>query len=450
MKNALPIAIGVVVVVLAVAGILFVSGRHAPVNAQAPQQVPVLLTDPPHVPTGTSALIITYTSVMVQTGSGTWINASGSGSINLMDLVNATTVIGTANLTANTVVDSIRFSVASANIVVNGVSSGVTLPNSTITAHLSGKGNVNASGGLLLDFTPTIVTISTAGNATDYIMVPSVRAVSIGNVTIHRVGERTELSNDYRHSLERSGANISISSANIISFGNYTRISVTVNDSSNVSVTIKHILVFGNYTMDINMPGLQANASVNASVDDIVNSIGVGGRSNAVIGVIGGYDDQVKLVANASAEANTPDSSNTFVNQNATASTSDSSNTFVNENASSHMNTGETGAYHGNESEHVYGSGSMRYENDHANALNLLISQNGTLYLPFQFSASGEAEQNGPGYTIAAGSSETFTFNGIVSHGNGIVGITATAGDNYTIAVSGSDGVHAVTTVTAS
>ena len=431
MKNALPIAIGVVVVVLV--ALLFVSGQHAPVHTQASQQVPVLLTDPPHVPTGTSALVITYTSVMVQTGSGKWINAPGSGSINLMGLVNATTVIGTANISANTVVDAIRFSVASANIVVNGVASNVTLPNSTVTAHLSGNGNVNASGGLLLDFTPTIVTINTAGNATDYIMVPSVRAVSVGNVTIRKVGERADLSNDYRHNLERSGANISISSANMISFGNYTRISVTVNDSSNVSVTIKHILVFGNYTMDLNMPGIQANASVNASVDDIVNSIGVGSRSNAVIGVIGGYNDPVKLVANASVEANTPDSSNTLDNVNAT----------------SHTYNG-IGTDHGNSSEHVYGSGSMRYENDHADALNLLVSQNGTLYLPFQFSASGEAEQNGPGYTIAAGSSETFTFNGIVSHGNGIVGITSTPGSNYTIAVSGSDGVHAIKTVIAS
>ncbi len=374
---------------------------------------------------------------MVQTKNGIWINATGSGAINLIGLVNATTVIGSANLSANTVVSAVKFMVASANIVVNGVTSNVTLPNSTVEAHIVGGGVVNSTGGLLLDFSPTIVSIETTGNTTDYIMVPSIKAVSIGGVTVRRVGERIGLGSNYRKDLEHARANISISSANIISSGSYTSISVTVNDVSNSSVTINHILVFGSYTINMNIPGVHANASVNTSVDEIVNSIGADGRGNAVVGIIGGYDDPMKLYMNTTAEMNSSAESSNSLNESA--------------NATLHIYNGGLAGVNakGNENENSIGSGPMRYQNDHADALNLLVNQNGTLYLPFQFAASDSAE-NAPGYTIAAGASKTFTFNGIISHGNGIVSITSEPGENYTIAVSGSDGIHTVTTVTAS
>ncbi len=370
---------------------------------------PILLTDPPVVPTGTSALTITYTSVQVQTSGGAgsgWINATGSGTINLMSLLNTSQVIGMANLSANSSVEQIRFNVSSATITVNGTTSNVTLPNRMITAHISGETHAAANSGVLLDLSPTVATIFTA-NSTVFVLVPSVRAVVVGNQTVHAssdVGARENLSVRERSDLKNVRPNISIMSASLTVNGNVTDLSVAVKDNSNTSVSLKHILLFGNTSVYVT-PVIGVNGTVH----------------------VGGHDDGIGANVSANASVDTAGSVNGKIN--------------ASEHSGSH-------------------DGASASESGSANALsvgedvtelrvfNFVVNANSTaLTLP---SLSTEAEAQGNGYNLSAGSTATFTFNNTISVGEGHITIAPVAGSMYDLVVRGEEGATASANVTAS
>ncbi len=419
------ILVGIAALTVIIVAIAVLSSYHVSPSSQGPssgapgqttttttssysQQTPVFLTDPPVVPAGTTALIITYSSLAVHTegtsGSG-WVSASGSGTINLLNLVNTSELIGTANITANSTINMISFNVTSAKITINGTTSNVTLPNPKVTAHIVGRTKVNASSGLLLDLSPTIATIYTA-NSTIFVMVPSVRAVVVGSQSTHAsssIGAREPLNASDRKELEDVRPNISIVSSSMSITGNLTSVSVTVKDNSNSSVTLRHVTIFGNYSVTVQVPASGLNATENTTVH--IEDNGSVSESGVALNLTGSV-------------------------------TGDS-------------NAGDYGhAGSGNQSSFGLDmfSEAEGIDVQHLHVFNFLINQNSTLSLP---SLNTEAEGQASGYNLTAGSTATFTFSGRLSFGKGRITIIPTSGSQYRLLVTGEVDANASANVTA-
>ncbi|MGI0135120.1 MAG: hypothetical protein ACREBW_09210, partial [Candidatus Micrarchaeaceae archaeon] len=127
MVNKALIAGAIVVVIVIISGVVIFTSYSGPSYTKSSQSgslsAPILLTDPAQVPSGTSALVVTYTSLMVHSSGGQgsgWVNATGSGSVNLLAVLNSSKVIGYANVSANSSINLIRLNISSAKITING------------------------------------------------------------------------------------------------------------------------------------------------------------------------------------------------------------------------------------------------------------------------------------------------------------------------------------------
>ena len=93
------------------------------VNGYSGNQLTVQLTDPPHVPNGTQQLLVTYSGVQAQVklanGSSEYVSSSASGKVNLLSLVNASTIIGSMQIPQNSIVNKIKFNITNAEIEIN-------------------------------------------------------------------------------------------------------------------------------------------------------------------------------------------------------------------------------------------------------------------------------------------------------------------------------------------
>ncbi len=182
-NNSLIIGI-IVVLVIALIAILLYNNRYI----SGGTATPILLTDPPNVPAGTQAFVVSYSSVMVHTtgasGSG-WVQASGSGTANLMALQNNSEVIGNANLAANSSIDMVSFVITSATITVNGTSHNVAVSNSTVTAQTQSNSKVSSRSAVVIDIAPTVYGSYNQSTATsNYNMVVSSRSVVVANLSV--------------------------------------------------------------------------------------------------------------------------------------------------------------------------------------------------------------------------------------------------------------------------
>ncbi len=269
-----------IIVIVAIVAVAFVANNHSSVSQQAASSgsssqnaatVPILLTDPPVVPSGTASLVINYSGEQVHlanagNASG-WVNATGSGSINLLSEVNLSQTIGDVSLPAGATINMARFDIVSAQITINGTTYNVTVPSGKVTAHITSGQQVNGSASILLDLSPTVVTIVTNTSAV-YVLVPSVRAVLAPSAALTVTSNgHASISADVRARLDDAAPNISITNASItVSGANSTQISLTVKDNSNQSITLRHVNVFGNVSMHFNSTALAAH------IDSIVNS----------------------------------------------------------------------------------------------------------------------------------------------------------------------------------
>lgn len=221
--------------------------------------VPVRLTDPPNVPNGTQSLIISYSSVAVHvnsnTGSG-WVESNSSGTIDLMSLLNVSQVIAGIKVAPNSTIDAARFNITSAEITINNTIYNITVPSRTVLAQVTAPGKVNATTGVLVDLSPTVVALYT-NNSTVFVMVPSVKAVVVpssnSNSTANfkassAIGYRARLDTDDIYHLQSAKENISITGASLVQANDSLSLQVTVKNNGNQSVSLGDIFIVGNQT----------------------------------------------------------------------------------------------------------------------------------------------------------------------------------------------------------
>lgn len=254
-------------------------------------RTPVAVTDPAQVPAGTQAMVVSYSSVQVQNGNGAWVNAQGSGSVNLVSTVNGTgQVIAYANITSNTTIKAVQFAVNSAKITVNGTTYSVTAP-STITAQVSGSGSLKSNATILVDVSPVVVATYNQ-NTTTFVMSSSSKAVIASNTgmsTSANVGASVSLNAAAAASLSSATPSITITSAALASTSsNASTISVVVKNTGNTTVNLNGVVVYGKQNVRAQTAG-GANATLASSLNTNLagNSgyLGISSNINAAYGV---------------------------------------------------------------------------------------------------------------------------------------------------------------------
>ncbi|MEM4065334.1 MAG: hypothetical protein QXV17_00480 [Candidatus Micrarchaeaceae archaeon] len=455
--------------------------------------VPILLTDPPHLPAGATSLNISYSSLRVHyigsANASGWLDVSSSGTINLMHLINFTEVIGVANLPINSSINIVQFNITSASITINGTAYPVTVPKQQVSAKIAANGRLNATSGLLADLSPTVVTIYTT-NSTIFVLVPSLKAVVVPSVNASAkvAGNISKLAYAYKHEIESIKPNLTVISKSLeVGANGTTSISITIKDNSNKSATINHIMLFGNESVTL------SKIAVPMQPFSIGQAMHFGPNTSEISGILGIYHSNnitkafitnanvmnVSSIASAMISemedhgVNISNSSEISAYISKYTSRLKNEDFGMNNNFSMMVNSsslGEVEDHWGNVynnwrlisqnasalglnisqfSEKFQEMAAMRikFEQQYMRVLNFIVESNGTLALPFN---SDQMFEGNVGYVLAPGSQATFSFSGKIEYANGHVIITPIPGATYKVVLIGEEGAYATTNVTAS
>lgn len=460
------------------------------------------LTDPPQVPNGTQALTIAYSSVQAHVIDGNqsgWVTGSGSGTINLMSLINTSQVIGTGKIPTNAVINIVRFNITSATIVINGTAYNVTVPSGVLSTTVTGAGRVSQNSSVLIDMSPIVVSIFTQ-NTTTFVLVPSVKAVFVGNSNITaRVGVRANLTGREHQELEAATPSINITSASVVVTGNTTSLSITVRNTGNRSVMLRHLMLVGGSSVLVSANSM-VNSSVNASVDINNNDQVVPNfqSANVSLGVISNDNSDTSSGAssfdtgsgsgiNISSSGSTDHGMNSHeagsygagigavgnsisslaTNLSANTEGTKKSHELIDEGNGLHLlvtsslntSVGVNASTHSSDNGRGSEGASGRGDNVDVNALinvgrqitmfrnlNFMIAANGSLELPFLHEV--ENSYTG-GYLLAPNATVTLRFSGQIMLGEGHILVVPVVNSTYQIDVVGEDGAFAHTNATA-
>jgi hypothetical protein len=442
------------------------------------------LTDPPEVPNGTQSLVIDYSSlnahVVEANGTGTWVAASGSGSVNLLALVNLSQIIGNANIPKGSTVDMVSFNITKASITIENITYNVTVANNKVTAHISNAQRINSSMSALIDMSPAIATIYTS-NSTIFVLVPSLRAVIMPsrNASASAIGTRAAINSTERVKLDLSKPNITLSNVALSETNNVTSLSITIANNGNSNVSIKHVLLYGNESIYINathgigigiskdmvhihtdldnnmlpggfglgqVSGLSSTEGISSIAANISSLYGI---NNSIVSAIAGSLNS-SMIENISNEFNATGMVNVSKVIGRIHSFNISSSEFsdIMRNKSSFEDIVKGLNITQLESQHI----GMGIDMEHFRVMDFFVSSNGTLLLPFVQGPSAEDSVSGiegEGYILKAHTSATLTFTGIISFANGNIKVVPIPGGSYRVVVIGEEGASSSVNVTA-
>ncbi len=497
MKGYMLLLAALVVVVIVAA--VFVMVQSAPsVTPVKPgyNLLSVQLTDPPQVPNGTQSLEMAYSSLEVHvvgsTASG-WIQSNDTGSIDLLSVLNLSQTLGAVAVPDNAVVDMVRFNVTSANITINGTTYNVTVPSSRLEVNIKGNTGTNSTSGILISMSPTVATILTS-NATVFVMVPSLKAIIIGNGTNQNSvvkGFRSNISMESTDRLEMAGANITITGVSLSRVMNRTMLSVTVRNNGNSTAIIKHVSLAGKISVMLNntavyrkaldlssefegeimnasaclnvTPGQNATSSNTPKADekaDLNQKIGINASLNVSANVSagdqngskGGNDHSNESALNTTGKGGSEgDHGNATVNASSNGQGSDfgdvgdriQSSFNIRLNSSVCTGTGFTNFQNLLKTRLENMTMNAQRLQTHFQLMTFLAMSNGTLALP-----QSSEDVNDSGYALASGNSITLSFNGTMSSPDSSLLATPVNGSQYRVVVNGEEGAYAFRNVT--
>jgi hypothetical protein len=228
----------------------------SPLTQQLPSQaqqgtLAILLTDPPNLPLGVTAVYIEYSNLAVHVShagneSG-WYSISSSGIIDLMGVLNMSQTIGSAKIPSG-IYNVLRFNVSSANVTYNDANYTAFVSNSEITVPIVGGVKVNSSqlSAALIDIYPTIFNIGNSTNP-EFVMSAVARAVQVPSneilqeMGIERKGHLWALEGRawWKNFEEEYSININITDASLSS--NF--LSVTVQNMGNENIQVQEVVI---------------------------------------------------------------------------------------------------------------------------------------------------------------------------------------------------------------
>lgn len=157
-------AYGVSAVVLA--GVIVFSGSALGLlSARSSGLLSVMLTDPPSVPDGVTAVFINYSGIAVHAegfGEGGWVAVSGAGTVDTMKLINLSQTISTGDIPSLTY-DVIRLNITGASVEFMGKNYSARVSSGAVTVPFVGGLKVNSSipAAALVDIQTTILNLGT-------------------------------------------------------------------------------------------------------------------------------------------------------------------------------------------------------------------------------------------------------------------------------------------------
>jgi hypothetical protein len=179
-------AYGISALVLASAVVLSGSALGL-LNPRSSGVLSVLLTDPPSVPDGVTAVFISYSGIAVHAigfGDGGWVAVSGSGTIDTMKLINLSQTISSGVIPSLTY-DVIRMNIIGASVEFMGKNYTAQVNSRTVTVPFVGGLKVNSSipAAALIDIQPTVLNLGTQLGP-DFNMAAGARALQVPTVDV--------------------------------------------------------------------------------------------------------------------------------------------------------------------------------------------------------------------------------------------------------------------------
>ncbi|MDG6908171.1 MAG: DUF4382 domain-containing protein [Nitrososphaerota archaeon] len=244
----------VVVIMLAAAGIAYFAfyggGGNATTTTTGAQHglLSVLISDPPHLPDGVSALYVTYQNMYLHLAgvpeADGWIQVSSSGSIQLLGAVNIGETVAFASMPADEY-NMIRFNVSSATATYNNQNYSALVQNGNLTIHFIDVLSIDPTqpSALVVDVSPFVVNFGAITNPS-FVLKPSAISFSapqgFATQQMQHIGYRFQFQANhtwfwqYRNSF---GPQVNITSATLSN----TSLTLVVNDSGSESLTINAI-----------------------------------------------------------------------------------------------------------------------------------------------------------------------------------------------------------------
>jgi hypothetical protein len=120
-----------------------------------------LLTDPPRVPAGVTAVFVYYIGLAVHGDLG-WTVIKSAGEVELLGTVNFAQTLSSANLPGGSY-DSIKFAVASAQVTYQGTNHTAVVQGGDLVVRIDGGAVVSSSqaAAALIEIQPTVINVGT-------------------------------------------------------------------------------------------------------------------------------------------------------------------------------------------------------------------------------------------------------------------------------------------------
>jgi hypothetical protein len=183
--------------------ILFSGSTFGLLNSSSTGFLSVLLTDPPNVPQGVTAVYITYANLAVHAvgfGDSGWVRVSGQGTIDTMKLVNLSRVISTGSIPSLTY-NLVSFNITKASVDFNGKNYSASISSGKLVVPIVGGLKINSSipAAALVDIQPNVLNL---GNQTDphFAIATGARALQVPSHDV--VADQTVKVVGSNHSLE--------------------------------------------------------------------------------------------------------------------------------------------------------------------------------------------------------------------------------------------------------
>jgi len=383
---------------------------HVQKTSSTPTTLLLGLTDPPQVPANATSLVLYYKGVELHKAGASnvtgFITLNGSGSVELLNLTNITAVVGIAKVRSNMTFDSFVLTGASAVLRVNGTSYDVAVPGGQLRVMVpGGYGGSNES--VIADLSSSVLQLYGDGNQS-FALVPSERVLVEGGVNLTALGNRTAvpMNSTERALIGAQDFTMVLSGAAAAQNGSTMRITASVINTGNRSATLKHLTIYGIMAAETNSSVIFAKA-----MQAITKGGGGGGPISKGGGGIG-----TNSTSNKTQNATKPDFGTGGL------STEIARDLNLNYNSSTVNRTVQ---------------GVLRFEAAYHNQLNFVVTQGGTMELPF---TSSDVE--GQGLTLAPGETVNLTFSGAVRLGQSPLTIELIPNETYRAVLVGNNGSY--------
>jgi hypothetical protein len=217
-------------------------------NTRSSGILAVLLTDPPSVPRGVTAVYITYSDISVHAagfGDSGWVSIPGQGTIDTLKLVNLSQTI-TSGAIPSLTYNKVAFSISGATVVYMGKNYSATAGSGKLVITIPGGLMVSSSSpaAALIDIQPTVVNLGSRSNPT-FTIATGARALQVPSQDVDQstnvVGHQSSLQGHswYSSFKEKHSSDLNVSGLSLTPHS----FSFSVTNSGSDPITIRMVIV---------------------------------------------------------------------------------------------------------------------------------------------------------------------------------------------------------------